>query len=405
MLKNFRKIFIFSLPVLFFILMFRDLIKNRSIKIINEIYFQLPLLLNSKKICNNYQDLLKKSLNYTYSATIINDKGIIIGSYNDNKPRIPASNLKLLSTAYTLNKYKVTDKLNTSIYKDKLNNYYLIGSGDPDLSLYEIKKLINKINYDKLSQFNIVEIGSDTKWPVGWTEFDKLYMYGSPITSLAINSNQSRSIDIFYIKRIIENHIKNNYPLNNIEVSILEYNNNIKKNLKLIYEIPSNPILSLITLANSESHNFTAEVLFKNASKSWNYEKYEDIKLWLRRIGLPVNDISIKDASGLSRNNRLTTNLIALFLHKMRFSKNFEFYNSSLSIISKRGTLSNKMKNSSVSGRFFGKTGTLSNVFALSGYLYKDNEVLSISIIQNSENVDINIFFKLLDDIYKLKKC
>ena len=400
-----RKIFIFPLIIFSILLTFRYLIINRKIKLLNEIYFQLPLLIKSKNICENYQSLLNSSLDSTYSATIINKNGTIIGNYNGNKLRIPASNLKLFSTGYTLNKFKVSDRLTTSIFKDKLNNYYLIGSGDPDLSLKEIITLIDKIKFNNRFNLNIIEIKNSTKWPIGWTEFDKLYTYGSPITSLAINSNQNKKLDVFYIKQDLENYLKNNYPLSKIKVSILEYDNKYKKNLRLINQIDSNPILSLITLANSESHNFTAEILFKNASKSWNYNKYDNLKRWLQYKGLPVKNISIKDASGLSRDNRLTTNLTALFLNKMRYSKQFEFYNSSLSIMGLRGTLSNKMKNNNLSGRFFGKTGTLSNVFALSGYLYKDNEILSISIIQNSKNIVNTKTFKIIQDIYNLQEC
>ena len=67
--------------------------------------------------------------------------------------------------------------------------------------------------------------------------------------------------------------------------------------------------------------------------------------------------------------------------------------------------MANIFPNSELQGKFFGKTGTLSNVFALSGYLYKDNKPLVISIIQNSENIDRNKTFNLLKNIYKLEGC
>ena len=89
----------------------------------------------------------------------------------------------------------------------------------------------------------------------------------------------------------------------------------------------------------------------------------------------------------------------------MRYSKNFSAYQSSLSIIGVRGTLAKRFKNSKLEGKFFGKTGTLSNVFALSGYLYKDNRPLILSIIQNSENIDKEKTFNLLKNIYELEKC
>ena len=108
----------------------------------------------------------------------------------------------------------------------------------------------------------------------------------------------------------------------------------------------------------------------------------------MKNRGLNVDNLTFSDASGLSRNNRVTTKLVSEFLNKMKYSKNFSTFHSSLSIIGVRGTLANIFPNSELQGKFFGKTGTLSNVFALSGYLYKDNKPLVISIIQNSENID-----------------
>ena len=400
-----RKLLLIIAAIYSLLLIIKYLINNKKIKLLNQIYFEIPILLKSNKICPNYQNLLENSLNSSFSASIINDKGEIIASYNSDKLRIPASNLKLFSTAYTLSKYNASDKLTTSLLKDNLNNFYLIGSGDPDLSLSDIKKLLDKIKFSKSFNFYILEINNKNKWPEGWTTQDRLYSYGSPITSLAIKSNENKYIDILFINEFINNYFKNKYPLSSYKISKLEYNKNIVKNLKTVNQIYSNPILSLVTLANAESHNFTAESLYKNSSNSWNTNNYLKLKKWLKVKGLPVREIYINDASGLSRDNRITTNLTALFLYKMRYSKQFEFFNSSLSLMGERGTLSNRKKNTELSGRFFGKTGTLSNVFALSGYLYKDNDMLSLSVIQNSRNIDTYKTFELIHNIYKLEKC
>ena len=161
----------------------------------------------------------------------------------------------------------------------------------------------------------------------------------------------------------------------------------------------------MLTLINSESHNFTAESLFKNASNTWNTNDYIKLKKWLGSKALPINNTVFADASGLSRKNKITSKLLALFLDKMRYSRNFNSYQSTLSVIGLWGTVSSRFINSELSGKFFGKTGTLSNVFALSGYLYKDEKPIVISIIQNSENIDKEKVFKLLSDIYYLKSC
>ena len=89
----------------------------------------------------------------------------------------------------------------------------------------------------------------------------------------------------------------------------------------------------------------------------------------------------------------------------MRYSNDFKAYQSSLAIMGLRGTLAKRFLNSELSGKFFGKTGTLSNVFALSGFLYKNEKPIIVSIIQNSNNIDKEKAFKLLRDLYYLKSC
>ena len=89
----------------------------------------------------------------------------------------------------------------------------------------------------------------------------------------------------------------------------------------------------------------------------------------------------------------------------MRYSNNFQAYQSTLAIMGVRGTLARRFVNSELSGKFFGKTGTLSNVFALSGFLYKNEKPIIVSIIQNSKNIDKEKAFNLLRDVYHLKSC
>ena len=281
--------------------------------------------------------------------------------------------------------------------------------GDPDLNYSDIfyKLLSNITNNNNNNKINldILEINNNNYWPKGWTYEDKQFDYGAPITTFALNSNASKYENIEYLKNTIETYLQNNFPEASITINILnKYKIISNKNYLKLSTIDSSPIYSLFSLINSESHNFTAESLYKNASKTWDTNNYNDLKIWLNNKGLPLDNITIADASGLSRNNRVTTKLLALFLHKMKFNKNFNKYISSLSIMGLRGTLAERFKlRQGLKEKFFGKTGTLSNVFALSGYLYLDDKYeksLSISIIQNSENIDREKTFALLQKIY-----
>ena len=403
-----KKIYLFFLIVLVLVtspFLIRYLLANQKITILNSIYFNFPGIITKNKICPTYDALLNQTLDDSFSVSIINNKGEIISSYNEDVPRLPASNQKLFSSAYVLSKYKLNNNLKTSLFKNK-NDYYLHGQGDPDLNYENIIELISNVKENKIINFNIVEIDSKLYWPNGWTNTDKLYEYGSPITSLAIESNHNKYDDIYALKNFIKNYLKNKFPNSKIYIDFFDSEKTFYlKNIKEINKIYSTPILSLLTLTNSESHNFTAESLFKNASNTWNDNNYIKLKRWLENKGLPATNAYFADASGLSRKNKITTKLVVLFLDKMRYFNDFKAYQSTLSITGVRGTLAKRFVNSELSGKFFGKTGTLSNVFALSGFLYKNEKPIIISIIQNSNKIDKEKAFKLLRDLYYLKSC
>jgi len=403
-----KKIYSFFFIVLVLVtspFLIRYLLVNQKITILNSIYFNFPGIITKNKICPSYDALLNQTLDDSFSVSIINNKGEIISSYNEDVPRLPASNQKLFSSAYVLSKYKLNNNLKTSLFKNK-NDYYLLVQGDPDLNYEHIIELISNVKENKIINFNIIEIDSKLYWPNGWTNTDKLYEYGSPITSLAIESNHNKYDDIYALKNFIKNYLKNKFPNSKIYIDFFDSEKTFYlKNLKEINKVYSTPILSLLTLTNSESHNFTAESLFKNASNTWNNNNYIKLKKWLENKGLPATNAYFADASGLSRKNKITTKLVVLFLDKMRYFNDFKAYQSTLSITGVRGTLAKRFVNSELSGKFYGKTGTLSNVFALSGFLYKNEKPIIISIIQNSNKIDKEKAFKLLSDLYYLKSC
>ena len=98
-----RYIFVFIIIAIINIpFLIRFLIITQESKFINNIYFNFPGIINNKKKCLSYDKLLNNTLDQTFSASIIDENGSLISSYNEDISRIPASNLKLFSTAYVL---------------------------------------------------------------------------------------------------------------------------------------------------------------------------------------------------------------------------------------------------------------------------------------------------------------
>jgi len=121
-----KKIYSFFLIVLVLVtspFLIRYLLINQKISILNSIYFNFPGIITKNKTCPTYDALLNQTLDNSFSVSIINNNGTIISSYNDEVPRLPASNQKLFSSAYVLSKYKLNNNLKTSLLKTNKKTY------------------------------------------------------------------------------------------------------------------------------------------------------------------------------------------------------------------------------------------------------------------------------------------
>ena len=358
-----------------------------------------------RKISNIHQDI---------SVSVVNQYGDLIVDINGDKPRIPASNQKLISTAYSLERLGPNYRFKTLVSKKDNKTYQLFGSGDPDLNHQYINKIVKTITDSnknnkypgKMITLNIYEEHRNNWWPVSWNKKDREEIYGAPITRLAFESNSSReSIDnpINNIKYILSSSLNKsniNFKIRKMSTS----DNSELDYLDTILRLESAPLYGYITLANSQSHNFTSEILLRNALNSWNIDSsIPRIFSWLRFKRLDPINITFTDASGLSRKNRITTNFLSLFLHKMRYSQYSDFYYSSMSLYGHRGTLRDMEFNNRLSGIFLGKTGTLKDVSSVSGILNRNKDPLFVSIIRNNHDED-DLLYKVLN-IISLEKC
>ncbi len=85
--------------------------------------------------------------------------------------------------------------------------------------------------------------------------------------------------------------------------------------------------------------------------------------------GLDVEELRMADGSGLSRYNLVSPDLIADLLEHMAGSENWDLWYSSLPIAGIDGTLANRMEGTAAEGNVHAKTGSLSAIRALSGYV------------------------------------
>jgi len=103
-----------------------------------------------------------------------------------------------------------------------------------------------------------------------------------------------------------------------------------------------------------------------------------------RAWGLPPRKLAQADGSGLSRYNLVAPQFLITLLEHMRQSPNYQTFYAALPIAGVDGTLAGRMKNTPLHGNVHAKTGTVSNVRSLSGYMTTaSGEPIVFSIIVN----------------------
>ena len=158
------------------------------------------------------------------------------------------------------------------------------------------------------------------------------------------------------------------------------------------------PALSdIVAIMNKHSDNLYAEELFRTAAKeiggegSWK-RGTEVMKKYLASIDLDTAQLSVYDGSGLSRMDLVSARQMVGLLRAIHSKpKLFSAFYPSLSIMGVDGTLSSRLKGTDAEGNVRAKTGFVTGVRSISGYLTtRDGEMLAFSIIGNNFTVPVS---------------
>src|SRR5713226_785844 len=93
------------------------------------------------------------------------------------------------------------------------------------------------------------------------------------------------------------------------------------------------------------------------------------VKKFLRQAGVDENEVALNDGSGLSRNDLISANTTVQLLTFMSKHKYFAQFRDALPIAGVDGTLRTRMRGTPAEGNLRAKTGSLSSVASLSGYV------------------------------------
>lgn len=355
---------------------------------------------------------------------------------------VPASNTKI-PTCYAVMKY-LGDSLTGIKYDDSGTELKLIGTGDPtflhpDYKSHPVFDFIKNSTFKDIRLFEQSPIMSEPAFkPLGsgwsWNDYNENYMaernffpiYGN-LVRFYLKNGEIQASPVFFQKHLFRtpddkgpfdiersqssnsffawsgNHryqeipIKQGFddPIISVEDSLLSDTLHMRigfgkiqlppeSRLKTIHSQPTD---SLLKPMMHRSDNFFAEQsLLMVSNQVLGY--LSDARIIDTLLKTDFKDLPQKprwvDGSGLSRYNLFSPRDFVAILNKM---KN-EFGMERIKVIlptGGEGTFGNYFKTET--GYFYGKTGTLSGVVALSGFLYtKKNKLLIVSVQVNNHN-------------------
>lgn len=271
----------------------------------------------------------------------------------------------------------------------------------PKFSAYNIDNNLLKITVEPTFKGAPAEIKLDVFYP---TTFVNLVTTGGA-NNVKISRNNNIAPDVLNIEGTVSkreqieipiNHLKRYFVLrleDAIKSEKIEYYGNFTnkklsaQNISGISKI-TNPIEKAVNAIMLDSNNMAAETVFKIAGG--HYAKTSGsaeaaIKMlmdYCGKLGVNTQNIRIVDGSGVSKNNLVTTDFMTSFLIS-QYQNDAEYKEMFAS--AGEGTLKNRML-------YFGdnlkaKTGTLSDVSAIAGYLKTaKGNLVAFDIIINDPN-------------------
>jgi serine-type D-Ala-D-Ala carboxypeptidase/endopeptidase (penicillin-binding protein 4) len=418
--------------------------------------------------------------------------------YNRDGDRlfIPASNVKLITTAVALRQLGAATRLRTSVYQlpsnGGLSNLLVVGRGDPSLTVSSLQsiaqqlqqrgiKQIGQISFDD-GYFRGEQINSGWEWGDLSTDYAPainglmLNQNSNPLTvssqqvgmplnytwkapslntwqvdnqSLTIAASQDNNVDAIAIfgKPVIRltgklalnsTPIQIDLPLADPAQSFIgAFRQSLNRsgittnsvrliarqstiNLPEIAAINSPTIGELIQETNQRSNNIYAEVLLRSIGRTHpeNYTSDRDtsnlgialVKQHLTAMGIDPQAYNIYDGSGLSRHNLAAPTTFVRVLSAMAASPTGQIYRDSLPIAGISGSLKNRMKGTLAQGIIKAKTGSMSGVVSLSGYINPPQYApLVFSVILNQHDRPTSQMVKVIDEVMvvlaRVKQC
>jgi D-alanyl-D-alanine carboxypeptidase/D-alanyl-D-alanine-endopeptidase (penicillin-binding protein 4) len=415
--------------------------------------------------------------------------GQTLYSQDAQKYFIPASNVKLLTTAAALQQLGVNFRIRTSVNRSSKDTLRVVGRGDPSLTDAQLRELAQQLRKKGIRQ--IRQLIADDSYFQGdivhpsWQWEDLQSDYGAPINSLIVNQNVFRfrlapqtvgkPLQLTWIDTTETKQwqiINQTQTVKENPTIPIDINRDLQKPLlkiqgqlavvsqPLIISLPvvdpaeyflrrfrsalaaekikvseillgsasksepelaaieSPPLSQLLVETNQNSNNLYTEALLralgvrqpKTQNQTTANAGLQVLKTTLTQLGVDPTTYVIADGSGLSRRNLATPEAFVQTLQAMAKLPTASVFRASLPVAGRSGTLRNRFLDTPAAGNVQAKTGTMSGVTALSGYVNASGyEPLVFSIIVNQSEQPARNLRLAVDEIVvlltQLQRC
>ena len=167
----------------------------------------------------------------------------------------------------------------------------------------------------------------------------------------------------------------------------------------------SQPVLQDLRVINKVSQNLHAELMLrllgKEKGNSGSIEGgLEVLRGFLVNAGIKPDQFVFLDGSGLSREDLVTPSAVVSLLRYCHQQPWGQSYEDTLPVAATDGSLTDRFRNTAAAGMVRAKTGSLTHVYALSGYATTAaGEHIAFSIMTNNNNVQTKQILDTIDRI------
>ncbi len=170
-------------------------------------------------------------------------------------------------------------------------------------------------------------------------------------------------------------------------------------------EVASRPVSEWIFPVLNTSQNWFAEMLLKQLGRqfggggSWKEGLALERRVLIDSMGVDSLQFALRDGSGLSSSNLVSPRAFATLLAWIRAHPRYDSFAAGLPQSGQRGSLKSRFVGTALEGKVRAKTGSISRVNTLSGYIELPGRTLVFSVEANNHTLGSRVMIPQIDSL------